>query len=157
MDGTLKSKQEDSAPAKSVDLGLLPGLLGYNLRRAQDRMFLDFSAAMAPWRITPGQMGVLVIVQANAGMNQQRLAEALEVDRSTMSAVLDGLEGRGLIARKPSPRDRRSHALEITAKGRKVLDELMPAHRAHEARIAERLSAGERRHLIDLLKKLNGG
>lgn len=151
-----RSEEGGEGRSKDVDLGMLPGLLGYNLRRALERAFHDFAAAMAPWDITPGQLGVMVIVRANEGMNQQRLANALGIDRSTMSGVLDALERRRLIARKPSPRDRRSHALELTAAGRDMLEELLPAHRAHEARIAAGLDAGERRDLLRLLQKLNG-
>ena len=140
----------------ALNLGDLPGLLGYQLRRAQLAMFQDFAAAMGALDISPGQFGVLMIINANPGLNQSRLAGAMGIDRSTMVAVLDSLEGRGLLARKPSPTDRRSHALELTRKGTGLLREMRPVIDAHEDRIAHRLSGSERATLIALLSRFNG-
>lgn len=139
---------------KTAAFGLLPDLLGYNLRRAQVAVFLDFAAAMAGHEITPGQFGVLVLIDANAGLNQRELGEAMGVDRSTVVAVLDRLEKRGLVQRRPVPSDRRSYALHLSAEGADLLAALVPAVKAHEARIAQGLNASERATLNTLLKKL---
>lgn len=145
----------DGGPAETVKLGLLPGLLGYQLRRAQLLTFQSFSEAMAAWRISPGEFGVLVIVSDNPGLNQSRLANALGVDRSTMVAVLDGLEGRGLLQRTPSPTDRRSHAMLLTKAGTKLLADIRPALEAHERRLTAALSTDERKVLLALLARVN--
>jgi DNA-binding MarR family transcriptional regulator len=79
------------------DHDLLPGLIGYNLRKAQTAVFQDFSRSLQDCNITPGQFGVLVLIQANAGLNQTSLGRALGIDRSTVVAVIDKLEGRGLV------------------------------------------------------------
>ena len=52
---------------------LLPGLIGYNLRKAQTAVFQDFSVCLKDCDITPGQFGVLVLIQANTGLNQTAL------------------------------------------------------------------------------------
>lgn len=150
------TKTGQAAPRAAVAVDLLPGLLGYNLRRAQLADFQGFSEAVADWDISPGQFGVLVIIAANSGLNQTRLAGALGIDRSTMVAVLDGLEARGLVARKPSPRDRRSHALELTPEGARVLSEIRPVLEAHERRLAAPLDEADRATLIRLLRRVNG-
>ena len=139
---------------KAAAFGLLPDLLGYNLRRAQVAVFADFAAAMAGHEITPGQFGVLVLIDANAGLNQRELGEAMGVDRSTVVAVLDRLERRGLVQRRPVPTDRRSYALHLSPAGADLLAALVPVVREHEARIAEDLTTGERETLNVLLKKL---
>ncbi len=135
---------------------LLPDLLGYNLRRAQVALFRDFAAATEEYDITPGQFGVLILVDATPGLNQTELGEAMGVDRSTVVAVIDRLQKRGLVERRAVPADRRSHALHLTAPGRQLLARMIPAVRAHEARFAGHLADAERRELTALLKKLAG-
>ena len=139
-----------------VNLGQLPELLGYQLRRAQLSMFQSFAESMSEYRISPGQFGVLTIISENPGLNQTRLAGALGIDRSTMVAVLDGLEERGLMERTPSPTDRRSHALLLTSAGKTLLAKVRPALEAHERRIAEPLTDKERATLLSLLRRVNG-
>lgn len=139
---------------REPEFGLLPQLLGYTLRRAQVALFQDFTAAVQGHDITPGQFGVLVLIDANPGLNQSELGLAMGVDRSTVVAVIDRLENRALVSRQPAPRDRRSYALELTAEGRRLLGDLVPLVHAHEARVAERLSPDERRQLLDLLRRI---
>ena len=98
----MKKAQNSVDPDKdSFDYDLLPGLIGYNLRRAQTAVFQDFSESLKACDITPGQFGVLILIQANSGLNQTRLGNALGIDRSTVVAVIDRLEGRGLVLRGP--------------------------------------------------------
>ncbi|MCP4330691.1 MAG: MarR family transcriptional regulator [Alphaproteobacteria bacterium] len=131
-------------------------LLGYGLRRAQLRAFQDFAETMAPFDISPGQLGGLLLVDTNSGLNQSALARAMGLDRSTIVAVIDNLETRGLIRRRPAPGDRRAHALFLTDAGRRFLRRIEPHLRAHEDRLSAGLSTDERRTLTDLLKRING-
>jgi DNA-binding MarR family transcriptional regulator len=137
-----------------IDRGLLPELIGYNLRKAQVAVFQDFQDAVAPCEITPGQFGVLVLIRANAGLSQTELGEAIGTDRSTMVTVMDRLERHGWVVRAPSPNDRRSYALKLSPEGERLVDELTARIREHERRMAADLSAAERRQLIDLLNRL---
>lgn len=111
---------------------------------------------MAPFDITPGQLGVLLLIGENPGLSQSDLGAALGIDRSTMVAVIDRLEGRGLVIRAPSPTDRRSYALQLSAEGSALLERLIPQIEAHERMIAGDLSAEERAALIGLLRRLGG-
>ena len=135
--------------------GRLDDLLGYHLRRAQVLSFQNFVEVLGD-KISPGQVGVLCLVSANPGINQTRVGNALGIDRSTLVAVIDRLEDRGLIERTPSPKDRRSHALVLTKGGQDYLDQTLPQLAEHERQIADRLSADERRTLIDLLQRVGG-
>jgi len=137
-----------------IDFGALSDLLGYHLRRAQVAMFQNFAKVLDDWNISPGQVGVLALVKANSGINQTRVGNALGIDRSTLVAVIDRLEERDLVARTPSPTDRRSHALVLTEAGERYLAELLPQVREHERQIATKLSKGERATLIALLTKV---
>jgi len=133
--------------------GLLPGLVGYQLRLAQLAVFRDFEAATAGLGVTPGRFGMLVLIEANPGVTQSGLARAVGLDRSTMVAVLDGLEDRGLIERRQG-RDRRTNGLWLTAGGRRLLAQMKRRVAAHEARVAARLTARERKKLLELLRRL---
>ncbi len=143
-------------PAEALSHGRLDGLLGYHLRKAQQAMFKSFSAALDGEDISPGQLGVLLMVAANPGVNQTRVGAAMGIDRSTLVAVLDRLEARSMIERAPSPTDRRSHALMLTAEGSRYVEELMSRVEAHENDLAGDLSGPERRTLIGLLRRLKG-
>jgi len=65
------------------------------------------------------------------------------------------LEKRGLVARRPSPRDRRSHALELTREGARILREIRPVLEAHERHLAAPLDEADRAALIRLLRRPN--
>ncbi len=140
-----------------ISYGLLPQILGYHLRRTQVAIFQHFSGTVAAEEdITPGLFGMLQVIAANPGLGQSRLAEAMEVDRSTIVKVVDQLEGRGLIVREPSPTDKRSHCLALTAKGRKALRRMEALVLKHENEFTKVLSADEREELIRLLERLCG-
>ena len=140
-----------------IEYGALGNLLGYHLRRAQVAAYQNFARVLDGWTISPGQVGVLALVQANSGINQTRIGNALGIDRSTLVAVIDRLEERDLIARTPSPTDRRSHALVLTKAGERYLAELLPQVHDHERQIATELSDDERATLIALLGRVSTG
>ena len=137
-------------------LPILPTLLGYALRRTQSAVFADFAAtfARAGETLTPGEFGLLVLVERNAGMSQMALARALGIDRSTLVPILNRLQARGFLLRNASPTDGRTHALALTPAGEKALARFARLVRAHEKRIAGGLSAAETRALIELLDKV---
>jgi DNA-binding MarR family transcriptional regulator len=140
--------------APALRLGLLPGLLGYHLRRAHAAVFQDFAREMAGLDVTPGQVGVLQVIAANPGLSQTALGQAIGIDRSTVVAVIDRLEARGLVVRAVSATDRRSHALRLSPEGVRVLAEIERRVLVHEKRISRGLGAAERELLIALLRKV---
>lgn len=145
---------DTASDAEQLDQDVLPDLVGYHLRRAQLTVFNDFVSTMATQQITPGQFGVLALISANPGLSQSALARAVGIERSTMVAVIDALQGRNLVERRPSPVDRRSYALMLSEGGRELLAVLKPLVVEHEDRIGEGLSADEKEILLRLLKKL---
>jgi DNA-binding MarR family transcriptional regulator len=150
-----KNKTPDSAQPSA--LGLLPDLLGYHLRRAQLAVFQDFAATVDGAEITPGQFGVLAIIDANPGLTQTRLGQILGIDRSTVVGVIDKLEARSLVERASRPNDRRAHALKLSPQGAKHFRDLSRKVRLHENRVTEDLSARERALLIALLQRIAKG
>lgn len=141
-------------PPRAIDLGLLPDLLGFHLRKAQLAVFQDFARAVGEGELTPAQFAALVVIERNPGLSQTELGQTLSIDRSTLVAVIDRLEGRGLVERADAPRDRRSYALHISKAGRGLLQVLTERVRTHEAHIAADLDAEEKATLISLLRRV---
>ena len=133
--------------------GILPGLLGYRLRLAQQALFRDFAATVG--ELSPGRVGILLLIEANPGVSQSRLAQAVSLERSTMVGVLHTLERQRLVERRRGE-DRRTNGLRLTAEGRALAGKLKRRIQRHERRVAERLSATEREQLLSLLAKLTG-
>jgi DNA-binding MarR family transcriptional regulator len=148
---SLATKQKFSS--RPLAGGVLPGLIGYRLRLAQQTVFRDFAKSVGD--LSPGRVGMLLLIAANPGVTQSRLAGAVGLDRSTMVGVLDGLEDRGLIERRRGE-DRRTNGLRLTRAGRGLVASLKRRIALHERRVAERLSAAERAQLLALLGKLSG-
>jgi DNA-binding MarR family transcriptional regulator len=133
--------------------GPLPGLIGYRLRLAQQAVFRDFGKSVSD--IAPGRVGILLLIDANPGVTQSRLAIAVGLDRSTMVGVLHALEARALVERRRGD-DRRTNGLWLTRGGRALVASLKRRIRVHERRVAARLTAQERAQLLALLEKLAG-
>ena len=140
-------------PKQSLRPGPLPGLLGYRLRLAQQAVFRDFAASVS--ELPPGRVGILLLIDANPGVTQSRLAQAVGLDRSTLVGVLHTLEARALVERRRGE-DRRTNGLWLTRGGRALVADLKRRIRAHERRVATRLTASERAQLLALLEKLAG-
>jgi DNA-binding MarR family transcriptional regulator len=145
----------NGAPANgTVEMGLLPSLLGYQLRLAQRAIFDDFAEAIGELEVSPGLFGMLVVIEANPGLKQTELANAAQLDRSSLVPALDKLEARGLVARRASAEDRRVNGLWLTQDGTALLKKLKQRVARHEQRLAQNLSEAEREQLIDLLQRI---
>jgi DNA-binding MarR family transcriptional regulator len=148
------AKTSDKTDPASLDFGILPGLLGYQLRMAQIALFKDFAQGPGEHDVTPGLFGVLVIIEANPDLKQSELARATQLDRSTVVTVIDNLERRGLVERRAAVRDRRSNALRLTASGTALLRKLKHQVRQHEERLLGNFSVAESELFSTLLQKV---
>jgi DNA-binding MarR family transcriptional regulator len=144
------------AAERQLDFDELPTYVGYQVRRAQARIFSEFEATLKGFDFTPGSFGVLTLIRANPGITQVTLAAAFGVDKSTMSPVIFRLEKRGLVKREVLPSDRRCHALFFQEAGEPIYLAARNKVRAFEENVAARLSRPEQRELARLLVKLQG-
>jgi DNA-binding MarR family transcriptional regulator len=144
----LGAKQSTRSPLAP---GALHGLLGYRLRVAQQAVFRDFAASIG--EVSPGRAGMLLLIEANPGVTQGRLAHEVGLDRSTMVGIIHLLEERGWVARRRGD-DRRTNGLWLTRAGRLFLARVKRRIEAHERRVASRLTPAERAQLLALLGKL---
>lgn len=153
----IKKSSDGPHGGSTIDMGILTDLIGFNLRCAQLAVFHHFGKTVGREGITAPQFGTLLLIEANPAISQSAIADALRFDRSTLVQIIDRLEGEGLVERRVSPTDRRSHALRLTVKGAVVLEKLKETALAHENEVARSLDEGERQQCIMLLKKLYGG
>ena len=130
---------------------VLRGFCGYAMKRAFLSAQADVHRALAPLGLRMMTFSVLAVVVDRPGLKQAQAADALTVERPNMVALVDELEKAGLIARTPSPDDRRAHALVPTEAGRALCARATEAVQAHEARITAGLGAEERAGLIRML------
>lgn len=145
----------DALPAGTgLDLGPLPGLLGYALRRAQVAVFADFIASFATLDLRPAQFSVLLLIRHNPGCKQSDVAEALGILRPNFVAMMDDLDHRGLTQRTTSKGDRRSYAIFLTEAGDALLDAAMKVVAEHEARLTSAMKPGEPEKFLDLLARI---
>jgi DNA-binding MarR family transcriptional regulator len=136
---------------KSIDLGHLPELVGYRLRRAQLAIFQDFMNSFQEVGIRPTQYAVLTVVEHNPGLKQSEVSAALGIKRANLVALLDSLEERGLARRAAAAEDRRSYELYLTSKGAALMQRLRQINAAHERRVIATIGEDGRKQLLKLL------
>ena len=99
---------------------------------------------------------VLVALDRSAIRTQAALAEAIGADKTRIIAILDELQGKGLIERVADPEDRRARLLAITKDGRRVKEATQAEIQRGEERWLATLSAGDRAAFLRILQELSG-
>jgi DNA-binding MarR family transcriptional regulator len=107
----------------------------------------------AELELSPAQCHVLHLIEPDQPMPMKRLAETLSCDASNVTGLVDRLESRGLVRRRPSDSDRRVKVLQLTATGIRLRAVLVDRMTAPPATL-ERLSPREQRELVRILKRL---
>ena len=113
-----------------------------------------YAEKVAALDLDPAQTGVLHLIARRPGQSQQALADQLGVAPSRVVALVDGLEGRGLLARQRSTTDRRTYELHLTDDGQRLLERLRDVAKQHENDVTTALTADERAELVGLLQKI---
>jgi DNA-binding MarR family transcriptional regulator len=147
------AKRERAAGAK-VDLGVLPRLLGYNLRRANQASWRTYVSFIGENKIRPGLFSLLILTRSNPGIAQIELGTHLGVDKASIVALLDRLERAGLIERRRSTRDRRRQGIFLTEAGASELEALMMQVRQLERHMASRFSKAELDQFLGFLQRM---
>jgi DNA-binding MarR family transcriptional regulator len=139
---------------EEVDTSFLETLLGYNARRAALAVIARFLEGMAPYQLKPVDFSVLSLVAHNPGITSRQLCATLGILPPNLVGMVNLLEKRELVARKPHPTDGRAMGLHLTPGGQKLVREAEKTAASIEADVASRLSPAEQRMLIALLKKV---
>jgi DNA-binding MarR family transcriptional regulator len=114
----------------------------------------QFARRLSALGLEPPHAGILRIVSSSGGISQQALANRLDIFPSRLVALVDDLEGRGLLERRSNAEDRRTYALQLTDKGRKTLESIGRVAREHDEALCAALTAAERERLAALLLRI---
>lgn len=143
-----------SRKSLAISMDAVYGKPGYLFRRMQQIAVSIFIEECVDVDMTPVQYAALVAISAHPGIDATRLSAVIAFDRSTLGNVIERLEAKGVIARKPSREDKRIKVLSLTPAGAAVLREIMPAVDRAQARMLAPLKAAERKTLMALLTRL---
>jgi DNA-binding MarR family transcriptional regulator len=152
--GSIAAALSEDEADSGLDLGRLDGILGFHLRMAHVAVYRDFAATMSELGLTQKQLAVMELVDRNPGVSQIDLAQTLGTDRATMMALVDRLELRGIVVRRPSEVDRRRQELRLTASGAALLAAAYARVGEHEKRFLARFSGAELEALLGALKRI---
>ena len=128
--------------------------LGYLLKHAQLQLAELSSAALAPYGVSGRELAVLLVLADREPASQQQAAGRLGIDRTTMVALLDTLEEKGLVARHPHADDRRRNVVELTAAGQDTLRLATEASDEAERRFLAPLSPAAAQQLKEALRSV---
>jgi DNA-binding MarR family transcriptional regulator len=145
-----ESPEMATHPSADPPVTEFAGQLFFRLWRATHTRAAD---ALETVGLTPALFALLNVIGAREGAIQQELGSAMGIDRSTMVALIDQLESAGLAKRRPSATDRRARQVEITPKGRRLLQRARRMVAQVEDEVLAGLTAEERRELEALLRR----
>lgn len=130
-----------------------PGI-AYLLSQVGADVSRQWHERLQPLGLDPREVVVLRMVAAEEGRTQRSLGPALQVPDSRIVALIDSMEHRGLIQRRPNPEDRRAHALYLTSDGAALLSKIAAVSAQHEAALTEGLTSAQRNTLTELLAQI---
>ena len=127
---------------------------GYLFRRMQQIAVAIFVEECRTFDLTPVQYALLVAIRTHPGIDATRLSAVIAFDRSTLGSVIERLEAKLYIERKPSHGDKRVKLLHLTKAGAALLRDILPSVDRAQARMLQPLKPADRRTLLALMTQL---
>lgn len=127
-----------------------------NIARASDQMLGELNRRLkADFDLSISAANVLAIIDgAGEPITPGVIAERAIIAAASTTSVLDTLERRGLVERRPHPTDRRKLLIDLTANGRSTIDQILPGIHRLEEEVMRALTPEERRDLLGLIAKV---
>jgi DNA-binding MarR family transcriptional regulator len=143
-------------PSKSVPISMdaVYTKPGYLFRRMQQIAVAIFVEECRAYDLTPVQYAALVAIRTHPGIDATRLSAVIAFDRSTLGNVIERLEAKAYVMRKPARDDRRIKLLTLTKAGEALLRDIMPSVDRAQARMLQPLKPADRRTLLALMTQL---
>jgi MarR family transcriptional regulator, lower aerobic nicotinate degradation pathway regulator len=127
---------------------------GYLFRRMQQIAVAIFVEECRAHDLTPVQYAALVAIRTHPGIDATRLSAVIAFDRSTLGSVIERLEAKGYVERKPGREDKRVKLLHLTKSGAELLREIVPSVDKAQARMLQPLKPADRKTLLALMVQL---
>ncbi|MGH2973277.1 MAG: MarR family winged helix-turn-helix transcriptional regulator [Solirubrobacterales bacterium] len=137
-----------------IDGDRAPSTLAFLLSQVGVYAAQQFAQRIGELGLQPSQFRVLNAVDAAEGQSQQAIGAAIGAPASRMVAIVDELEQRGLVERRPHPNDRRIRALFLTVGGRKLLARGRKVAAEHERELTRGMTKADHKQLVALLQKM---
>ena len=143
-------------PSKSdpITMDAVYAAPGYLFRSMQQIAVSIFVEECSAFDLTPVQYAALVAIHTHPGIDATRLSAVIAFDRSTLGNVIERLESKELVERKPSQEDKRVKLLYLSKAGASVLRDIMPSVERAQARMLQPLKPADRKTLLSLLTQL---
>ena len=129
--------------------------VGFSLSQVGLETARQFGDVVGALGLEPRHFAVLHAVHRDEGQSQQAIGDQLVIPASTMVAIVDHLEGKGLVERRHRVADRRTRTLHLTARGEALLSKALVAAMGQEDRICAGFEPGERAQLLALLRRVS--
>ena len=143
-----------SKPASPITIDAIYAAPGYLFRRMQQIAVSIFMEECKAFDLTPVQYAALIAIHTHPGIDATRLSAVIAFDRSTLGSVIERLEAKKLIDRKPSDEDKRVKLLYLTKAGAATLRDIMPSVERAQARMLQPLKPADRKTLLALMTQL---
>jgi len=130
------------------------GQPGFLLSQLGAHAAARFAERLMVLELSPADAGILRLLRTAAGISQQELSSRLQIHPSRLVAILDNLERRQLVERKPNPDDRRLYSLHLTKEGGEMLQRIGKVAREHQDELLSVLSGEERAKLTQMLQRV---
>jgi DNA-binding MarR family transcriptional regulator len=144
----------DTTAVDHVDTSYLQTLMGYNARRAALSIIELFLERLAPYGLKPVDFSVMSTICHNPGVTSRQLCATLNLLPPNLVGLIQSLEARGLIERKPHPHDGRAVGLHPTPQGQALMVQAEQTAADLELEKTARLTPAQRKTLLDLLQKI---
>jgi DNA-binding MarR family transcriptional regulator len=125
--------------------------LGFQVNRLAGAMRAALEARLVEHGLTAPQWATLMRLLEHDGWPQKELGDSQGMDKATVGGIVARLEAKGLIARRPDPDDGRINRVTLTARGRRLAQELRPLAAEINGRATAGLDAREASALRALL------
>ena len=155
--GKVSTKSSTDQPLTAidkVDTSFLQTLMGYNARRAALSIIELFLERLAPYGLKPVDFSVMSTIQHNPGVTSRQLCATLNLLPPNLVGLIQSLESRGLIERKPHPHDGRAVGLHASPKGQALMVQAEQTASELEIEKTAKLTPAQRTTLLTLLQKI---
>jgi MarR family transcriptional regulator, lower aerobic nicotinate degradation pathway regulator len=136
----------------------IPEVLGnhvcFLLGTVSTRAIELFGQELTGSKLSVRAAGMLLLLDAQGPTSQHVIGQQMRLERSTMSLAADELERNRLVRRRRAPADRRQNELELTARGRRAIEEIEAATEKTTKTLLHQLDQNEQRRLVELLHRI---
>lgn len=128
--------------------------LCFKLGKLNRKIYRQCESELVPFNITPAQFYALGVLFDDDGIKFKDMALRLNLDRSSLTGILDRMENKGFVERRADPNDRRSILIFLTDKSKEIGPELYTIACGLDQKFKDKISPEELKVLLKILDEL---